>query len=82
MDAPNGGIWNIPTVWFDENGVGKHFDDQTAARMAYEYEKTRVEQGQFPRFEDIDSAVKSSVERSSKGGATHTPAFELFGETK
>ena len=82
MDAPNGGVWNIPTVWFDEDGVGKHFDEQTAGRLAYEYEKQRTKEGQFPRFNDIDSAVKTAIERSKQGGATHQPLFELFQDIK
>jgi len=81
MDSPDGRVWNIPTVWFDEDGKGHALDAGIAARLAFDFEKQNPN-GQFPRFDDVDTAVSSSEARSKLGGATHTPAFEIFSKVK
>ena len=78
MDAPNGGVWNIPSIWFNEDGKAQVFDEQTSARLAFEHEKGSAGKGQFHRFNDIDSAVNSAIARSKAGGASKTPLFELI----
>ena len=68
--SPEGGVWNIPTVWFNkktgEPVYFKNIDRAWNEAKAYE-ERTGKK---FPRFKTIPLAVAAAEKRSKRGGAT------------
>ena len=67
--SPEGTVWNIPSVWFDENtGKPMMLRGDDAWNEAVRYEKRTGKR--FPRFKDLDSGVESAKTRSDLGGAT------------
>ena len=67
-DAPGGGVWNIPSIWWDRDGNPAEVSRQDAHRLAVEYEEKTGER--FPRFENSDAGVSAARERSASGGAS------------
>jgi len=69
--SPEGGVWNIPTIWFNEKTgeptYFKNIDRAWNEAKAYE-EKTGKK---FPRFKTLPLAVAAAEGRSKKGGATY-----------
>ena len=68
--APDGGAWNIPTIWFNEKtGEPTYFENiDTAWNKAKAYEERTGKK--FPRFETLPLAVAAAKGRSKRGGAT------------
>lgn len=66
-NAPDGGYWNIPSVWWDENGDPVRLSREDAARQAAEYEQRTGER--FPRFRTPDEGAEVARRRSESGGA-------------
>jgi hypothetical protein len=64
-DAPGGGAWNIPTIWW-KGGEPTVFSREDAARLARLHEMSTG--FKFPRFDGIDEAVSAAEARSSQGG--------------
>jgi hypothetical protein len=68
--SPEGGAWNIPTIWFDsETGKPSFLTGDKAWNMAASYEERTGKK--FPRFKSISEAVDAAKKRSSRGGATN-----------
>lgn len=66
--APDGSVWNIPTLWWSKEGkpiVVDRIDD--AVKLADEYERATGKK--FPRFQSIDDGIAAAKKRSKKGGA-------------
>jgi len=82
QEAPDGKVWNIPSIWWTPDGEPVQVPEDVAARLAYQYEKQFEGRGQFPRFDDIDTAVENAKERSKSGGAEKSPLFQMFEEVK
>lgn len=68
VDAPDGGTWAIPTVWFNSSGEHMEFDVKTAVIAAERYEQSTGKK--FPRFTSVAKAEAFIRDRSSKGGAS------------
>ena len=66
-DAPDGGYWNIPTLWWDKSGQPVEMPDVEAQKMALQYEQATGKK--FPRFKSVDEAVSAAKARSAGGGA-------------
>lgn len=67
--APDGTIWNIPTLWWSKDGKPVPIDRiEDAVKVADEYE--RLTGKRFPRFDSIDAGIAAAKKRSKKGGAT------------
>jgi len=67
--SPDGGAWNIPTIWFDKKTGKPRFlsgDKAWNAAKSYEDDTGR----KFPRFDDLDAAVTAAQSRSKAGGAS------------
>jgi hypothetical protein len=65
--APDGSVWNIPTLWWDKEGRPVVIDrPDDAMRVADEYE--RATGTKFPRFKSIDHGIEAAKKRSKKGG--------------
>jgi len=68
--SPEGGGWNIPTIWFDsETGKPNFLTGDKAWNMAASYEERTGKK--FPRFKSIPEAVDAAKKRSRSGGATN-----------
>lgn len=72
VDAPGGGVWNIPSMWFGKDGPKDVTEDQ-ASKLAQEYEKATG--NTFPRFASAPEAVKAAEARSAAGGASDAPLY-------
>lgn len=71
VDAPDGGVMVIPSIWWDADGKPQLIEDQSqAVRMAAEYEKASSKQ--FPRFapKAYKEADTFAQQRSKAGGAS------------
>lgn len=69
-ESPDGKYWNIPALWFKEDGTSVELGEDEAAQFAQRYE---AETGkQFPRFDSVDQAVNFAEQRSAAGGASET----------
>ena len=69
-EAPDGGYWNIPTLWWGKDGPVE-LPVQQAVGLAKRYEASTGRK--FPRFANIPDAEASAVARSHGGGASETP---------
>jgi hypothetical protein len=70
--APNNGVWNIPTIWFNSEtnqAVLLDIDEAWEISRAYELSTGNM----FPRFNNLPDAVAAAKERSNAGGATDVP---------
>ena len=67
-DGPTGGFWNIPSIWYNQNGEPVELDQKTATQTAVEYE--RATGRKFRRFGTIAAAEKFATARSKMGGGT------------
>ena len=66
-NAPDGGFWNIPTIWFDKGGKPLKLDNYNSAIMAREYEDKTGKM--FPRFKTPGAGSFAAMNRSAMGGA-------------
>ncbi len=65
--APDGSVWNIPTLWWSKDGKPVVIDRiEDAVKVADEYERATGKR--FPRFESIDHGILAAKKRSKKGG--------------
>ena len=74
QDAPDGSVWVIPSIWWDQNGEPMLIKDQAQIqRLAQEYEAATG--ALFPRFGkgDYKTADAWARQRSSAGGASAVP---------
>lgn len=73
LDSPDGGVWVIPRIWWDNKGNPTLVEDKEAFELAEKYEKeTGLE---FPRFKEgaYKEADEFAITRSKAGGATQGP---------
>ena len=67
--APDGHVWNIPSLWWTKEGKPLVVDrPEDAVSMAEEYE--RLTGKKFPRFKSIEEGIIAAKKRSKKGGAS------------
>tara|TARA_R110000803_G_scaffold199893_1_gene264062 strand:- start:853 stop:1176 length:324 start_codon:yes stop_codon:yes gene_type:complete len=67
--SPEGGAWNIPSIWFDSKTKEPVFlKGDNAWDEAVRFEKRTGKK--FPRYKDISTGVDAAKKRSNKGGAT------------
>jgi hypothetical protein len=76
VDAPDGSVMLIPTIWWDAEGNPKLFereDTDKAIELAIDYEQSTGKQ--FPRFPAgaYAEADDYAISRSRAGGASQTP---------
>jgi len=76
VDAPDGSVMLIPTIWWDAEGNPKLFereDTDKAIELAIDYEQSTGKQ--FPRFPAgaYAEADDYAISRSKAGGASQTP---------
>ncbi|GGE29895.1 hypothetical protein GCM10011360_17450 [Primorskyibacter flagellatus] len=67
-DAPDGGYWNIPSLWFRKDGTSVQMTDEQAQIFAKKYEE--VSGKKFPRFATVKEAEDYAKKRSARGGAS------------
>jgi len=63
-----GRVWNIPSVWWDDEGRPLELDTKNAVAVAKDYERQTGKM--FPRFDSLEEGVRAAKKRSKKGGAT------------
>lgn len=69
--APDGSVWNIPSVWWDDEGNPLEITDpKMLVELADTYERHSGKR--FPRFRSIEDAVRAAKGRSAGGGATRS----------
>ena len=69
MKSPDGKVWNIPQIWFDEKTKEpKYLAGDKAWDAAAKYEERTKKK--FPRFNSIKEGDTAAQERSNAGGAT------------
>lgn len=74
-DAPDGGYWNIPQIWW--NGAGPvYLPHETAQSLAMDYEA--LTRRRFPRFVAPDAGAMAAANRSRQGGGQVGPLASLF----
>ena len=67
--SPDGKVWNIPSVWWDEDGHPVEITNPALNnKLATQYERHSGKK--FPRYKSIEGGVSAAKKRSSKGGAT------------
>ena len=72
MESPDGKIWNIPQIWFDEKTKEpKYLAGDKAWDAAEKYEERTKKK--FPRFDSLEEGDTAAQERSNAGGATDKP---------
>ena len=72
MESPDGKIWNIPQIWFDEKTKEpKYLAGDKAWDAAAKYEERTKKK--FPRFDSLEEGDTAAQERSNAGGATDKP---------
>jgi hypothetical protein len=73
VDAPDGQVAVIPSIWWDTNGEPVVLDQRDAERRSFEYEQETGKQ--FPRFapNDYASADEYAQARTRQGGASESP---------
>jgi hypothetical protein len=79
QDAPDGSVWVIPSIWWDQSGEPMLIEDQEQIqKLAQEYEAATG--SLFPRFgeRDYETADAWARQRSSTGGATNTPLVNVM----
>ncbi|AUQ95942.1 hypothetical protein PhaeoP66_03200 [Phaeobacter inhibens] len=76
-DAPDGGAWNIPQVWWTGAGAPVVLGPDQAQNTAIDYE--RVTGRKFPRFETPGAGSFAAMNRSAAGGAQTNPLASFFG---
>lgn len=69
-DAPDGGYWNIPTLWW-RDGKPMELTPEGAQSLAMRYEQATG--NKFPRFKSVAEAEASAQARSAGGGASASP---------
>jgi len=65
-EAPDGGFWNIPSIWWTEDGKPSLVDTDAAQAFAMEYEKRTGKK--FSRYPDPGMASFFAMSRSANGG--------------
>ncbi|MDF2143197.1 hypothetical protein [Paenirhodobacter sp. CAU 1674] len=68
-ESPDGQIWNIPSLWWREDGTSIELPQEQAIALARRYEQTSGKR--FPRFKTISEAEQAAVRRSDAGGGLH-----------
>jgi hypothetical protein len=70
VDAPDGGVMVIPSIWWDSKGEPTLVDQKEAIKQASKYEESSGKQ--FPRFapKAYEKADEFARNRSASGGAT------------
>ena len=77
LDAPKGGILNIPSIWFDvETKEPMFFDQEKAFNAAIIYELKTGKK--FPRFDNATKANEAARQRSMLGGASRETLAQLL----
>ena len=73
VDAPDGQVAVIPSIWWDADGEPVVLDQRDAERRSFEYEQQTGKQ--FPRFPagGYELADEYAQARSSQGGASESP---------
>ena len=67
-EAPGGGAWNIPQIWFNnKTGEPKLLTGDAAWNASKDYEDSTGRR--FPRFPSISAAEKAAAGKSKAGGA-------------
>lgn len=67
-EAPGGGAWNIPQIWFNKKtGEPKLLTGDAAWNASKDYEDSTGDR--FPRFPSISAAEKAAAGKSKAGGA-------------
>lgn len=75
--SPEGRVWNVPTIWWDEKGNPKKLKNIDALRQAFKYElETNL---RFPRYDSFETGDQAAVERSKQGGAMVGPLAQPMG---
>ncbi len=69
--APDGSVWNYPTIWWGKDGNPVLLSAEDAYNMAIEYEAATGKR--FPRYNALGPAVFSAQNRSALGGADNGP---------
>jgi len=64
--APDGGYWNIPSIWWDKDGRPSLVDADAAQQFAQDYEKRTGQR--FERIPDEGAAGFRAMNRSAMGG--------------
>lgn len=68
-NAPDGGFWNIPSIWWDKKGNPTHIKDrEQALALARHYEETTGKR--FPRYGTPGAGSFAAMNRSAMGGAS------------
>jgi hypothetical protein len=73
VDAPDGQVAVIPSIWWDTNGEPVVLDQRDAERRSFEYEQQTGKQ--FPRFPagGYELADEYAQARTRQGGASESP---------
>jgi hypothetical protein len=73
VDAPDGQVAVIPSIWWDTNGEPVVLDQRDAERRSFEYEQETGKQ--FPRFPagGYELADEYAQARTRQGGASESP---------
>jgi len=58
MQSLDGKVWTVPSVWYDSDNNAYEVPQDVAARLAYRYESSRKDRGQFPRFNSQKEAAE------------------------
>jgi len=67
----DGQVWNIPSVWWDDEGNPLEMKPELAQQLAADHEKQTGKR--FPRFKSLGDGVAAAKKRSKRGGATKEP---------
>lgn len=76
-DAPEGGFWNIPLIWW-QSGKPMLVEPEQAQQFARDYE--RFSGRRFPRFASVSEGVNRAQNRSAMGGAEKNPLATYIGD--
>lgn len=71
FEAPDGGYWNVPSIWWGPNGNAYYFPEGKSDdvwNMAKEWEDKTGER--FPRYDTMEGAEMAAARRSEEGGAS------------
>jgi hypothetical protein len=80
-EAPDGGFWNVPSLWWKEDGTSVELPEQQALALAKRYEETTGQK--FPRFGTLKDAEAAAQTRSAQGGGqarmiTAPPKLDIY----
>ncbi len=67
-EAPDGGFWNIPSIWWDSSGDPQILPAEEAQARALAFEELTGKL--FPRFDSPEAGSESAKQRSQSGGAS------------